>query len=176
MSRTGDLPTMSAMNYQNSSYAGGQMLGGAHAGVLSNQLAHQGLHKLAENEEDVKRLEELLAMTETREQTSLRRAINKPATTKKEPAMPARRIVQVYIADPSEDVPLANAVLYTGKQQMTDLTDQELFFEIDIRDLLAEHNEKRAKIINKKVKDRTEYLEPVKVRDLKMVVVTVASF
>jgi hypothetical protein len=32
------------------------------------------------------------------------------------------------------------------------------------------------KIADKKVKDRTEYLEPAKVRDLKMTVVTVASF
>lgn len=94
----------------------------------------------------------------------------------KEKPMPNRRIVQVYIADPSDDVPLADAILYSGDQKMTDLTDQELFFEIDIRAVLETHNAKRTKIINKKIKDRTEYLEPAKVRDLKMVVVDVASF
>jgi hypothetical protein len=91
-------------------------------------------------------------------------------------ATPTRRLVQVFIADPDENVPLADALLYTGEQKLTDATDQELFFEIDIRDILAKHNEKRTKLINRKVKERTEHLEPAKIRDLKMVVVNVASF
>lgn len=87
-----------------------------------------------------------------------------------------RRIVKVYIVDPNENVPLDDALLYEGKEQMTDLTDQELFFEIDIKGILEKHNEKRIKLINKLVKDRTEYLEAVKIRDLKMIVVAVANF
>ena len=54
--------------------------------------------------------------------------------------------------------------------------DQELFFEIDINSILKAHNEKRIKIVNKDIKDRTEYLEPARIRDLTMTVVTVASF
>lgn len=88
----------------------------------------------------------------------------------------ARRLVQVFIADPNENVPLEDSLLYSGEQKLTDATDQELFFEIDMKTILAAHNEKRVKIVDKKVKDRTEYLEPVKIRDLKMVVVTVAGF
>jgi len=34
----------------------------------------------------------------------------------------------------------------------------------------------RTKVINKKVKDRTEYLEPARIRDLKMIVTALASF
>ena len=83
-----------------------------------------------------------------------------------------RRLVQVFIADTNENVPLADTLLYKGEQKLTDLTDQELFFELDIRTLLAEHNAKRTKLINKSVKDRTEYLEPARIRDLKMTVVT----
>ena len=93
-----------------------------------------------------------------------------------QPTKPVRRVVQVFIADPNENVPLEQSLLYQGEVKVTDLTDQELFFEIDIKTILTAYNEKRVKIINKKVKDRTEYLEPVKIRDLKMVVVTVASF
>ena len=87
-----------------------------------------------------------------------------------------RRIVQVFIADPNENVPLEDSILHEGEKKMTDLTDQELFFEIDIKTMLDAHNVKRLKMVDKKVKERTEYLEAAKVRDLKMVVVTVASF
>lgn len=87
-----------------------------------------------------------------------------------------RRLVQVLIADPDENVPLDKCVLYTGSQKMTDATDQELFFEIPIKDLLDKHNEMRTKLVNKKVKERVEYLEPAKIRELRMVVVNVATF
>lgn len=88
----------------------------------------------------------------------------------------ARRLVQVFIADPNDNVPLDQSLLYSGEQKFTDATDQELFFEIDINSILKAYNEKRVKIIDKKVKERTEYLEVAKIRDLKMVVVTVAGF
>lgn len=90
--------------------------------------------------------------------------------------MVTRRLVQVFIADPDENVPLEQSLLYSGDQKLTDATDQELFFEIDIKSILDKHNSSRVKIINKKVKERTEHLEPAKIRDLKMVVVNVASF
>lgn len=87
-----------------------------------------------------------------------------------------RRIVKVYIVDTDENVPLEQSVLYEGKEKLTDMTDQELFFEIDIKPILDKHNKERTKIVNKKVKDRTEYLEAARIRELKMVVVTIAQF
>lgn len=90
--------------------------------------------------------------------------------------MAKRRWVQVFVADSNENVPLEQSLLYSGEQKLTDLEDQELFFELDIKQLLEAHNVKRIKIVDKKVKDRTEYLEPAKIRELKMVVVTIASF
>jgi hypothetical protein len=87
-----------------------------------------------------------------------------------------RRMVQVFVADADESVPLETCLLYSGEAKMTDLNDQELFFELDIKTLLAEHNAKRVKLVNKKVKERTQYLEPARVRDLKMTVVTIATF
>lgn len=91
-------------------------------------------------------------------------------------ATPTRRLVQVFIADPNENIPLEQSLLYSGEQKLTDATDQELFFEIDIKTILEKHNEKRVKVVDKKIKERTEYLEPAKIRDLKMVVVNVAGF
>lgn len=99
-----------------------------------------------------------------------------PIATSQEDTMVTRRLVQVFIADPDENVPLEQSLLYSGDQKLTDATDQELFFEIDIKSILDKHNSSRVKIINKKVKERTEHLEPEKIRDLKMVVVNVASF
>lgn len=89
--------------------------------------------------------------------------------------MSTRRIVQVFVADPNDNLSLDDCLLFKGEEKLTDATDQELFFELDIKNMLEIHNAKRIKIVDKKVKDRTEYLEPAKVRDLKMVVVTVAS-
>lgn len=89
---------------------------------------------------------------------------------------PSRRLVQVFIADPDENVPLEQSLLYTGTQKLTDATDQELFFEIDIKAILEKHNKARIGLVNKNVKERTEYLEPARVRDLRMVVTTIATF
>lgn len=86
------------------------------------------------------------------------------------------RIVQVFIADTDENIPLEKAILFKGEQKLTDSTDQELFFEIDIKTILDDFNKFRVTVINKKVKERTEYLEPVKIRDLKMTVVNIAEF
>jgi hypothetical protein len=98
-----------------------------------------------------------------------------PSAKKKEPKV-TRRLVQVFIADPDDNVPLDRALLYSGSQKFTDATDQELFFEIDIKTILDAYNAERVKLVNKKVKERTEMLEPVKIRDLRMTVVNIATF
>jgi hypothetical protein len=90
-----------------------------------------------------------------------------------------RRIVQVFIADPNENVPLEKSVLYTGEPKLTDLIDTELFFEVPIQDLLKKHNEVRKTVVDKEASKRAGkdiLLDPVKIRDLRMVVVTVAQF
>ena len=97
------------------------------------------------------------------------------AAQQKEPLMSIRRVVQVFIADPNENLSLDDCLLFKGEEKLTDATDQELFFELDIKDMLEKHNAKRVTVVDKKVKDRIEYLEPAKIRDLKMVVVTVAN-
>lgn len=101
----------------------------------------------------------------------------RPIANNKEPeVMSTRRLIQVLIADPNENVPLDMCLLHKGEQKLTDLTDQELFFEIDIKTILDAHNTKRVLLVDKKVKERTENLEPARIRDLKMTVVTVAQF
>ena len=86
------------------------------------------------------------------------------------------RFVRVIIVDPNTNLKLEDRLVYSGNEKVTDLTDQELFFELDIKALLATHNEKRTKTLDKRVKERAEYLEAARVRDLSMVVVEVAKF
>jgi hypothetical protein len=83
---------------------------------------------------------------------------NAPKPKKELPIMTARRLVQVFIADPDENVPLDQSMLYSGEQKLTDATDQELFFEIDMKSALEKHNAERIKLVNKKDK---EGLKPI---------------
>lgn len=94
----------------------------------------------------------------------------------KKVAKSTRRLVKVIIVDTDENVPLDKCVLYSGTEKLTDATDQELFFEIDIKNILDKHNEYRITLKDKSVKERVENLEPVKIRDLRMAVVNVATF
>lgn len=93
--------------------------------------------------------------------------------------MPKRRLAKVFIVDTDENIPLDNAILYESEEKLTDATDQELFFEIDIQSLLKDHNEIRAKVKDKeasKEEGETVYLEPIRIRDLKMIVTTSLEF
>ena len=93
--------------------------------------------------------------------------------------MNVTRIVRVIVADPNGNVPLANRVLHDSGEITTDLDDRELFFEVNIKDKLDKHNEIRAKTLDKgysKEKGKDMFLEPIRIRDLKMTVITVASF
>lgn len=90
-----------------------------------------------------------------------------------------RRIVQVFIVDPDDKVPLEEAMLFESEPKLTDLTDQELFFEVSIKNILDAHNEVRKVTLDKKATAQTGkdvFLEPVKIRDLAMTVVEIATF
>jgi hypothetical protein len=95
---------------------------------------------------------------------------------KKEDEM-SKRYVQIFIADPDPKVPVGKSLLHFTQPAMTDLTDQELFYEIEIKRVLDHYNETvRTKTVDKEIKDRTAYLEPARIRDLVMNVTTIAKF
>jgi hypothetical protein len=101
-----------------------------------------------------------------------------PMPDAKEPTIDLR-IVKVVIADVDKNLPVASRVLFQGEEQVTELTDEELFFEVPIVDLLKKHNELRAKNLNKADTSKAGkdvFLEPIRVRDLRMVVVEIADF
>lgn len=99
----------------------------------------------------------------------------RPATNQSMP----KRIVRVYLADTDENVPLEKSLLFKTDEKFTDATDQELYFEIPIQEVLKAHNAYRATLVDKKATQKLGkevFLEPVKIRDLKMTVVNIASF
>lgn len=103
---------------------------------------------------------------------------NQPAKqNKKGQEMSERRIVQVFIVDPDEKMPLKESLLYKGDVELTDSTNEELFFEIEIKSLLIEHNKRRREIEDKKADSKEKkYLEPIRIRELSMTVVNIAEF
>lgn len=91
------------------------------------------------------------------------------------------RLVRVIVVDPHESVPMASRVLHMGDEKITDATDEELFFEIaaDLNAALKAHNEKRVEWTEKKnvaEPDKAKKLEAARLRDLRMTVVTIATF
>lgn len=91
----------------------------------------------------------------------------------------ATRLVRVLILDPNENLNLESRLIYAGKEQLTDLTDQELFFSLPMQELLQKHNDLRSKTVDKALSSRMGkeiFLEPVRISQLKMVVVNVAAF
>lgn len=95
------------------------------------------------------------------------------------PMASVNRIVKVFIVDPSIAIPADKRVLYQGSEKFTELTDQELFFEVPVNDLLAKHNEYRKTVVDKKAAEkfgRDIFLEPIRISALTMAVVDVATF
>ena len=89
----------------------------------------------------------------------------------------SRRLVEVYIVDPDRDLPVDKCLVYQGERKITDATDSDLFFELDMKTLLESHNQTRAKTLAyDKFTGKEIPLKPVKVSDLRMTVVNIASF
>ncbi len=86
------------------------------------------------------------------------------------------RYVRIFITDPDARVPMETRVLYHGDERLTDLTDAELFYELDIKLFLDTHNSARAGVVweNDKGEEVTG-LKPIRIRDLKMTVTTIAE-
>jgi hypothetical protein len=113
-----EFPATSNVNYSNTVSSGGDWLAGALGAGAQNALPHAGLM-----------------------QFQPRHITTNTTTTTTEQQM-STRILRVILADPDENLPVEKRVLFQGPEKLTDLTDQELFFELPVQDLLAKHNER----------------------------------
>lgn len=89
------------------------------------------------------------------------------------------RIVRIYVADTDENIDVDKRLLFSGDEKLTDATDQELFYDVPINDLLGKHNDYRKTVADKKQSEkfgREVKLEPIRIRDLKMTIVSIATF
>lgn len=168
-----DLPSIGASNYASTAYG----LAASGGGLVEIDNLSGSAGQFIGFKQSMARDADALAVSDTRlmRHVSPQRTLQPPLEEIR-PMTVSTRFVRVIIVDPNENIPLDDRIIYKGDEKATDLNDQELFFELDIKDLLAKHNEKRVKVIDKKVKERTENLEPAKIRDLKMVVVNIATF
>jgi len=90
-------------------------------------------------------------------------------------AKATRRIVRVIISDSNEDISLEHTVLYDSGELTTEQTNQELYFELDMKGLLETHNVYRTTCVDSEYPESTVYLEPARIRDLNMTVITIAG-
>lgn len=86
-----------------------------------------------------------------------------------------RRIVEIFISDPDQSVPLEDVVLYHAERFTTELSDSELFMKIDITALVDEHNKKRVLWPDKRFRESVVMLEEIKPRALKFTVINVVQ-
>jgi hypothetical protein len=91
----------------------------------------------------------------------------------------SKRLVRVFLVDPNASIPLDASMLYKSEEKLTDLTDQELFFEMPVQELLAQHNALRVTLVDKEASKRSNkevLLEPAKIRDLTMTVLVLETW
>lgn len=168
-----ETPTITTTTHSHTGYSGGALLGGQAVGQLyggdhtsmRQPISPLNLNWQAKNPDEL--IQNFAAQLGTNQQQPKANIVSN------------FRVVKVFIADPNENVPLEKRMIYRGEEKTTDLTDQELFFEVPMQDLLGKHNEYRRSLVDRKQAEkfgRDILLEPVKIRDLRMVVVTVASF
>lgn len=191
---TGDMPQLSSNKYSNTTSGAAEWLASANIAGLKYGDNSKAYSEDVEagfrftGKESLDEIKKKLGLDEPPQPRRIQAAIQPQAAAqpapvakpqaKKEPPMPASRIVKVYIADPDTAVLLEDRVLYTGEEKLTDLTDQELFFEVPMAEILAKHNAKRTVTVDKKrsTPERLVYLEPTRIGALKMVVVSIAEF
>ena len=166
-----ELPAMGTTHYGAAMTAATPMhfvnqLGGLAAGGLAQWALPEDRKS---NEATYRKLQADLAATSA--------TIVQPKKETTEMADATTRLVKIFIVDPNQNVPLDKRLIYRGDEVITDLTDQELFFDIDIAGLLKKHNEFRVTVEDKKAnKDKPVMLEAARVRDLKMQVIVLAQF
>jgi hypothetical protein len=88
-----------------------------------------------------------------------------------------KRLVEIYVVDPDEKMPVEKSIVYEGPRKLTDSEDRDLFFELNMTELVLKHNKVREEtMVDDKFTGRKVPLKPIKVSDLRMTVVNIASF
>jgi hypothetical protein len=169
-----EMPQMTKMAYTASGVAG--MIGAMQGGGMENRAV--ALRHAVANPDFVAALQDRARAAPGPEE--LRRVLNNQQNKGNQiMTQNTTRLVRIYVADTDPNVPIGRRLLYTGSEQLTDSTDQELFYTVPIPQLLTDHNIFRSTLTDKAQSakfGRDVILEPIRVRDLKMVIVDIAVF
>lgn len=174
----GDLPTITSSSYVSTPYTGVLSGSDTNTFTISTDSPPAPVRRGA-----VATTYCVAGNRETREEMEMLRALQRQSfafpRSETTNTLMSKRIVRVFLADTDENVPLAHSILHQTDEKLTDLNDQELYFEIPIQEVLRKHNELRATLPDKKASNRAGkdvFLEPVKIRDLRMTVVNITQF
>lgn len=164
----GDMPTMNTLAYAHSTYQGSLQRGLQAASAVARKWDRGPVTGYLATESNFEQQLSALAKTLTDEKGQ------------KMAAKPTRRLIRLLVVDPHPSVPLDQCVLYQSDEKMTDLSDQDLFYEIasELMPKLKAHNEKRV-TWNERAKadnEKAVKLEPARISDLTMTTVVIASF
>lgn len=171
----GDMPKFQNLGASSSSYSAGalgvgsgtgmQMLGG---GNLNWHEADATASDTGVWKQNIIAAQALIGATQDRRVT-----VSKPQIDSKTTKL---RVVRVFLVDPDDRLPVDKRILYKSDEMITDATDQELFFGIDVKNLIDAHNKMRAKTEwEHRGKSKTG-LKEIRIRDLVMSVTTLAEF
>jgi hypothetical protein len=83
--------------------------------------------------------------------------------------MSRHRIMEFYLIDLNESIPIEKSIIYHGERRVTDKTDEEIWIEIGVDEILKKYNEYRVTVVNKHLSEnsgRDVYLEPIEFRDV----------
>lgn len=82
------------------------------------------------------------------------------------------RLVRAMLVDPDKNVPMDHRLVFDSKEEFTDSTDDELFFNEAVVTAVTEHNAYRSSLIG----DDDKPLKDVRLHDLVSAVVMLAKF
>ncbi len=111
--------------------------------------------------------------------SSFNNAYKEETKTSEKLPMSKGRIVRVFIVDQNENIPLTKCFIHNSEELLTELEDKELFFDLNIKEKLETYNQYRITVRDKKLSEKMGkdvMLEPVRIKDLNMLVVTIAQF
>jgi len=98
---------------------------------------------------------------------------------KKKMKQVTKRLVQVFVVDPDKRVDDEHSVVHKSEVMVSSKTNEELFYDVDWKAVLAAHNTYRASVVHddrSEVRGKDIHLKPVKVSDLERQVVVLANF
>lgn len=181
-----ELPQMSVCNNTSLSYAANELIGNFGGSATAGFGLQSHWDKIAEEsrisknacikQEELEKYQRINSVLPTQSYSNV---VAKPVLEEKPMAAVKFRLVRVFIVDADDNVPLNKRILKMSEEQLTDATDQELFMSLNLTPVLEEHNANRVKMLDKaasKAAGKDIFLEPIRIRDLKMVVTSIAEF